>query len=73
MLYIPAGFAHGFCVLSEEVDVTYKISAEYAPDLDRGILWNDPDICISWPISNPILSDKDRQLPALSAADLDRR
>jgi len=71
MLYIPAGFAHGFCVVSEEVDFTYKVSAEYAPDLDRGILWNDPDIGISWPVSAPILSDKDRQLPTLSAADLD--
>jgi len=70
MLYIPAGFAHGFCVISEEVDFTYKVSAEYAPDLDRGLLWSDPDIGISWPISKPILSEKDMQLPKLAAADL---
>ena len=71
MLFIPTGFAHGFCVLSEEVDFTYKVSAEYDPDLDRGILWNDPAIGISWPISNPMLSDKDIQLPTLAEADID--
>lgn len=71
MLYIPAGFAHGFCVLSEEVDFTYKVTAEYAPDLDRGVLWDDPDIGITWPVTNPILSDKDLRLPTLSEADLD--
>ena len=71
MLYIPTGFAHGFCVLSEEVDFTYKVSAEYAPDLDRGIAWNDPQIAISWPVEAPLLSDKDLQLPVLAEADLD--
>jgi dTDP-4-dehydrorhamnose 3,5-epimerase len=71
MLYIPTGFAHGFCVLSEEVDFTYKVSAEYAPELDRGIAWNDPEIGISWPVDDPLLSDKDLQLPTLAAADLD--
>ncbi len=71
MLYIPTGFAHGFCVLSEVVDFTYKVSAEYAPDLDRGIAWNDPKIAISWPVESPLLSDKDLRLPALAEADLD--
>lgn len=71
MLYIPTGFAHGFCVLSEEVDFTYKVSAEYAPDLDRGIAWNDPEVGISWPVESPLLSDKDLQLPPLAEADLD--
>jgi dTDP-4-dehydrorhamnose 3,5-epimerase len=69
MLYIPPGFAHGFCVLSEEADVIYKVTEEYAPGLDRGIIWNDPDIGIDWPISDPILSPKDAQLPSLREAD----
>jgi len=71
MLYIPAGFAHGFCVLSEEVNFTYKVSAEYAPTLDRGIAWNDPEIGITWPVNDPLLSDKDLRLPTLAEADLD--
>lgn len=65
MLYIPPGFAHGFCVLSDAADVIYKVTAEYAPELDAGILWSDPDIGIEWPISEPILSSKDAQLPLL--------
>jgi dTDP-4-dehydrorhamnose 3,5-epimerase len=69
MLYIPIGFAHGFCVLSEEATVSYKMTEEWAPDLDRGIAWNDPDIGIRWPIANPILSAKDAQLPLLREAD----
>ena len=62
MLYIPAGFAHGFCVLSEEADFFYLVTAEYAQELDSGILWNDPDIGIEWPISDPMLSSRDAQL-----------
>jgi dTDP-4-dehydrorhamnose 3,5-epimerase len=65
LLYIPAGFAHGFCVLSESADFAYKVTAEYAADLDSGIAWNDPDIGIEWPIQNPILSSKDAHLPYL--------
>lgn len=68
MLYVPAGFAHGFCVLSEEADVLYKVTEEYAPELERGIVWNDPDIGIHWPIADPILSLKDAQLPLLAEA-----
>jgi len=68
MLYVPAGFAHGFCVLSEEARVVYKVTEEYAPEHDRGIVWNDPDIGIQWPISEPILSPKDTQLPLLTQA-----
>ena len=71
MLYIPAGFAHGFCVLSDEADFVYKVSNEYAEELDSGILWNDPDISINWPISDPLLSEKDMALPLLKDADLD--
>jgi dTDP-4-dehydrorhamnose 3,5-epimerase len=67
MLYIPPGFAHGYCVLSEEVDV-YKGTHEYAPELDRGIIRNNPAPGILWPVTNPIVSEKDAQLPKLEAA-----
>jgi dTDP-4-dehydrorhamnose 3,5-epimerase len=69
LLYVPVGFAHGFCVLSEQADVLYKVTEEYAPELDRGIVWNDPAIGIQWPVAEPILSPKDAQLPLLSDAD----
>jgi dTDP-4-dehydrorhamnose 3,5-epimerase len=69
MLYIPEGFAHGFCVLGQDADVLYKVTEEYAPELDRGIHWNDPGIGIQWPNLNPILSSKDAQLPLLKDAD----
>ncbi len=65
ILYVPPGFAHGFCVTSKEVDVLYKVTAEYAPELERGIIWDDPAIGIKWPISNPGLSVKDAKLPLL--------
>jgi len=71
MLYIPIGFAHGFCVLSDEADFFYKVSDEYSRELDRGILWNDPDIGIEWPIADPLLSEKDLALPLFKDADLD--
>ena len=71
MLYIPVGFAHGFCVLSDEADFVYKVSEEYSLELDSGIFWNDPDIGIDWPIKNPLLSEKDMALPLLKDADLD--
>jgi dTDP-4-dehydrorhamnose 3,5-epimerase len=69
MLYAPVGFAHGFCVLSEQADVLYKVTAEYAADLDRGIRWDDPQIGVDWPIANPILSEKDAALPLLHDAE----
>lgn len=69
MLYVPPGFAHGFQVLSTSADVMYKCTEEYSPAEDRGIIWNDPDINIAWPLSNPILSDKDRIHPHLRDAD----
>jgi len=71
MLYVPAGFAHGFCVLSDGAHVVYKATAEYAPDLERGIRWNDPEIGIQWPIAQPVLSPRDAQLPLLRDADND--
>jgi dTDP-4-dehydrorhamnose 3,5-epimerase len=69
LLYVPIGFAHGFCVLSEEAVVGYKVTEEYAPEQDRGIIWDDPDIGIEWPVADPILSPKDAQLPLLKEAD----
>jgi len=65
MLYIPPGFAHGFCVLSEVAEVLYKTTTEYSPEHDAGIIWNDPEIGIEWPIEHPILSEKDAGLPFL--------
>ncbi|MBN2012904.1 dTDP-4-dehydrorhamnose 3,5-epimerase [candidate division KSB1 bacterium] len=69
MLYIPPGFAHGFCVLSSEADFVYKVTGEYAPAQERGINWNDPEIGIDWPIENPILSERDEALPVFRQAD----
>ncbi|NQT26317.1 dTDP-4-dehydrorhamnose 3,5-epimerase [candidate division KSB1 bacterium] len=69
MLYIPPGFAHGFCVLSETVDFMYKCTAEYAFNSEAGILWNDPAIRIDWPIDNPLLSEKDTTLPLLKDSE----
>ena len=60
-LYIPPGFAHGFCVLSEVADLEYKCTQVYRPEDEIAISWKDPDINISWPISNPILSKKDER------------
>ena len=65
MLYIPEGFAHGFLVLSDSADVLYKCTAEYSPKHESGIIWNDPQINIVWPSSNPSLSDKDKKLSLL--------
>jgi dTDP-4-dehydrorhamnose 3,5-epimerase len=65
MLYVPPGFAHGFQVLSDTAEVMYKCTDEYSPADDRGIIWNDPDININWPLKDPILSDKDKIHPAL--------
>jgi dTDP-4-dehydrorhamnose 3,5-epimerase len=62
-LYVPEGFAHGFCVLSEYASMVYKINKEYSPEYEQGIIWNDPELDISWPISKPILSEKDQNLP----------
>ncbi len=63
ILFIPAGFAHGFCVLSDQADVLYKCSDFYAPECERGIRWDDPALGIDWPVSNPILSERDRNHP----------
>jgi dTDP-4-dehydrorhamnose 3,5-epimerase len=68
-LWIPPGFAHGFCVLSEVADFHYKCTAAYRPDADRAIRWNDPDIGIAWPdFGEPLLSPKDAAAPLLREA-----
>ena len=68
--WVPEGFAHGFLVLSESADVLYKATAYFAPQSERTIAWNDPDLGIPWPLQGaPVLSDKDRQGVAFSAAE----
>ncbi len=69
LLYVPQGFAHGFVVLSDEADVIYKVDAEYSPEHERGILWNDSEVGVKWPVGKPILIKKDLALPALKDAD----
>jgi dTDP-4-dehydrorhamnose 3,5-epimerase len=68
-LFVPEGFAHGFCTLEPETEVVYKASAHYAPTYDRGVRWNDPGLGIDWPVPDDaaILSEKDRGLPPLAA------
>jgi len=69
-LYIPEGFAHGFCVLSNDANVFYKTTQEYSSEHERGIVWNDSVLNISWPIDDdPILSKKDQTLPFLENLD----
>ena len=70
MLFIPEGFAHGFYTLSESADVFYKVTAEYSPEHDRGILWNDPQIGIDWPEGEKIISQKDQKNTLLKHAEI---
>ncbi|MDT8386264.1 MAG: dTDP-4-dehydrorhamnose 3,5-epimerase [Thiogranum sp.] len=68
MLYVPAGFAHGFCTLAETTDVLYKCSDYHHPQDERGILWSDPDLAIEWPEMQFLLSERDRVHPVLKNA-----
>jgi dTDP-4-dehydrorhamnose 3,5-epimerase len=70
-MYIPIGFAHGFCVLSETADLAYKCSSYYSPQDERGLMWNDPALAIDWPVTDPILSARDRQHPRFEEIERD--
>ena len=65
-LFLPEGFAHGFCVLSESAQVVYKCTDFYVAEDEGGVLWSDPTLAIAWPLSEPLLSEKDRQLACLA-------
>ena len=69
ILYVPVGFAHGFCVLSDGAEMLYKCTAEYATKSEQGIIWNDPELSINWPIKNPIVADKDKTMKTLEETD----
>ena len=71
-LFVPAGFAHGFCVLSDQAHFVYKCSDFYAPEDEGGILWSDPDLNIPWPVTDPGVSPKDARLPRLADLSADR-
>jgi dTDP-4-dehydrorhamnose 3,5-epimerase len=65
-LFVPAGFAHGFAVLSDVADVTYLCSSTYDPATESGIAWDDPEVGVEWPVSDPLVSDRDRSAPTLA-------
>jgi dTDP-4-dehydrorhamnose 3,5-epimerase len=66
LVFVPVGFAHGFCVLSETAEVLYKCSDFYAPACERTVLWNDPQIGVEWPVTEPVLSSRDSQASRLA-------
>ncbi len=65
MLYISEGFAHGFCVLEDDTQVVYNCTKEYSPEHERGVIWNDSAIGITWPITDPIIAERDANYPKL--------
>ena len=67
-MYVPAGFAHGFCTLEADTEVVYKVTNYYSPQHERGIMWNDPALGVPWPTREPELSAKDRTYPMLADA-----
>jgi dTDP-4-dehydrorhamnose 3,5-epimerase len=65
-LFVPRGFAHGYCTLEDETELFYKVDGQYAPELEGGVAWDDPDLAIDWPLEGAaVLSDKDLKLPRL--------
>ena len=72
-MWIPPGYAHGFCVLSDEADFEYKCTDLYYPNDEGGVFWSDPDLNIQWPLSDPLLSAKDLALPPLADLAKDPR
>ena len=69
MLWVPPGFAHGYCILSETADVIYKVTNYFAPALSRGIRWDDPTLAIPWPVEDPVLSEADRKQPTFERCE----
>lgn len=67
-LFVPRGFAHGYCTLCDDVMLAYKVDGDYAPQTEGGVIWNDPDLAIDWPVApdQAVLSDKDLVLPRLA-------
>jgi dTDP-4-dehydrorhamnose 3,5-epimerase len=67
-LFVPRGFAHGYCTLEPDTEVSYKVDDYYAPDYEKGVIWNDPTLAVGWPVSpaDAVLSDKDHKLPRLA-------
>jgi dTDP-4-dehydrorhamnose 3,5-epimerase len=71
-IWVPGGFLHGFCTLQPDTEVIYKVTADYDPATERGVIWNDPDLALPWPVAaaDAVLSDKDAKLPRLAECDL---
>jgi dTDP-4-dehydrorhamnose 3,5-epimerase len=65
-LFVPGGFAHGYCTLEPDTEVLYKVSAYYDPACERGLAWDDPTLAIAWPAGRPVLAEKDRNYPQLA-------
>ncbi len=65
-MFVPVGFGHGFCVLSETADVDYQLSSYYDPETEAGIAWDDPDVGVEWPVEDPLLSERDMKAPRLA-------
>jgi dTDP-4-dehydrorhamnose 3,5-epimerase len=70
MHYVPRGFAHGFLTISDIAEVQYSVDNEYAPTQEGGVAWNDPQLAIKWPVTNPILSERDKKWPRFRDLDL---